>query len=188
VNRSTILVVDDNLLNIKLLRDLLEGEGYSVHVAYDEAEALGVLDEELIDLVISDVLMPNSDGYQLCNEIRQSEKFQEIPIIIYTATYTSPCDERLALDLGADKYLRKPAKPAELLRVVGEALALEPRTPIAILPEFEVLKQYSKRTSYFSSAPRNCGQHIQNYSMSSSIVRRLCILSGSSQSRLPYRL
>jgi PAS domain S-box-containing protein len=145
VNRSTILVVDDNLLNIKLLRDLLEGEGYSVHVAYDEAEALGVLDEELIDLVISDVLMPNSDGYQLCNEIRQSEKFQEIPIIIYTATYTSPCDERLALDLGADKYLRKPAKPAELLRVVGEALALEPRTPIAILPEFEVLKQYSER-------------------------------------------
>jgi PAS domain S-box-containing protein len=92
--------------------------------------------------------MPHMDGYRLCYELRRSERFRELPFVFHTATYTTPDDEKLSLDLGADAFLRKPADlheiRATLRRVTARAKA-PPPPPAAALPEADVMRQYSDR-------------------------------------------
>src|SRR5690242_19114395 len=117
-----ILIVDDIPTNLKLLRALLEAEGMQVSSAPDGIEALSILYRQPVDAIISDNLMPRMDGYRFCYEVRKDKKLQHLPFIVYTNTYTSPADEKMALDLGANKFLKKPASTAailEALRVAG---------------------------------------------------------------------
>jgi len=142
-----ILVVDDIATNRKLLRITLEAEGHDVLEAADGVEALQILDRETVDAVISDVLMPNMDGFRLCHEIRQSERLRALPFVIYTSTYNSPEDVKLAQTIGADKYLTKPAPAAAVLgalREVTETKAEWPARPAPAGHESYVLKQYSQ--------------------------------------------
>jgi signal transduction histidine kinase len=118
---SPILIVDDNAINRKLLRAQLEVEGFAVFEAADGLEALEVLQRELIGAVISDILMPNMDGYRFCREMRKSEQFRAVPVILYTSTYTALDDRELAATVEADKYLTKPATTADLLKALEEA-------------------------------------------------------------------
>ncbi|HXH37349.1 MAG TPA: response regulator, partial [Thermoanaerobaculia bacterium] len=145
MRRLTILVVDDQPINLKLLRAQLEGEGHTVVEASHGAEALAVMDRTTVEVIVSDILMPVMDGYRLCYEVRRSERFRELPLIIYTASYVSPSDEKLTLDLGADKYLRKPAPVEEIMRAIGEALSSPRRQPAAATDTADVLKEYSAR-------------------------------------------
>ena len=139
----TILIVDDLPINLKLLRAQLEGEGHSVVEAHNGVEALAVLDRRKVDVIVSDILMPVMDGYRLCHEVRKSERFRHLPFIAYTSTYVSPSDEKLSIDLGADKYLRKPAAVGELMRTIEEALANPGRRPTAVFDQTDVLKEYN---------------------------------------------
>lgn len=109
-----ILIADDNPTNRKLLRVVLEAEGAEVVEVTDGAEALAALQGALIDVVISDVLMPNKDGYELCFELRKADAFRHLPFIFYTNTYTSASSEKLAYEFGADGFIKKPAS-AELI-------------------------------------------------------------------------
>jgi len=143
-----ILIVDDHLINLKLLRAQLEFEGHAVFDAHDGVDALALLQQECqrVDLVISDILMPRMDGYRLCHEIRKHVRLHDLPVIIYTSTYTSPGDEQLALDVGANKYLTKPAPVEMIVAALQEVIAqshVEPRG--AGLGEVEVLKVYSEQ-------------------------------------------
>ncbi len=140
-----LLVVDDNVINQKLLRAQLEAEGHRVRQAANGLEALAVLEREPVDAVISDILMPRMDGYRLCFEIRTSERFRHLPVIIYTATLTSTSDEQLCRDLGADAYLRKPVPIHELLRAVRAALAGERPRPQPAFDAAHVLEEYNER-------------------------------------------
>jgi two-component system cell cycle sensor histidine kinase/response regulator CckA len=141
-----VLVVDDDAINRKLLRVTLAGAGHEVVEAVDGIEALKTLRSGGFDAVISDVLMPGMDGYRLCLEMRRSEGLKDILFIIYTSTYTSPSDERLASSVGADKFLTKPAPAQEILDALEEAKSTEHpgRKPRQPLPELEVLKEYSE--------------------------------------------
>jgi PAS domain S-box-containing protein len=139
----TILIVDDLPVNLKLLRAQLEGEGHTVVEAHNGVEALAVLDRQKADVIVSDILMPVMDGYRLCHEVRKSERFRHMPFIAYTSTYVSPSDEKLSIDLGADRYLRKPATVGELTRAIEEALANPGRRPIAVFDQTNVLKKYN---------------------------------------------
>src|SRR5882724_1712908 len=112
---STILVVDDTAQSLKLSRDVFEIAGFNVITAMDGKQALRVLDEKKVDLVVTDILMPNTDGHPLCYTIRTTEKLKDIPVIIYSATYTSISDEEMAMEMGADKFIRKPAPMDELI-------------------------------------------------------------------------
>lgn len=141
----TILIVDDVPLNLKLLQSQLEAEGYVALTASNGLEALELLEREAIDTIISDILMPGMDGYRLCYEVRSSERYQQIPFIFHTATYTSPADEKLCFDLGADKYLRKPASVRALLQAISETEDSQRRQPTATLSGNEVLREYSER-------------------------------------------
>ncbi len=145
MNSLTILIVDDIAINVRLLRAQLEAEGHVVLCAANGVEALRVLERETIDVIISDILMPEMDGYRLCYEVRRSARFQNTPFIFHTATYTSPADEKLSLELGADRYLRKPASVEQLLRAITEVPASPRRRPTASLAGMDVLKEYSER-------------------------------------------
>lgn len=143
-----ILCVDDSAAILKLLRSAFELEGHRVLLAAHGAEALAILEREPVDVVLSDILMPHMDGYRLCYELRRSERFRALPFVFHTATYTTPDDEQLSLDLGADAFLRKPADlheiRATLRRVTARAKA-PPPPPAAALPEADVMRQYSDR-------------------------------------------
>jgi diguanylate cyclase (GGDEF)-like protein/PAS domain S-box-containing protein len=143
--RLKILIVDDILTNLKLLRAQLEAEGHIIFEAHDGVDALTVLEGQPVDVVISDILMPRMDGYRLCHEIHKQANLSHLPIILYTATYTSPGDEQLALHMGADKYLKKPAPVEILVAALHEVLTRPPsarHTPAA--EEKVVLKEYSE--------------------------------------------
>lgn len=116
----TILIVDDGESNRFILREQLEQLGYATCEAADGVEAIAVLERRPVDLVVSDILMPRMDGYRLCQEIRQRADLRRLPIIVYTGTYLSGEDRKLALRSGADRYLMKPATLADLRRVIHE--------------------------------------------------------------------
>lgn len=140
------LIVDDNATNLKLLRVQLAAEGHSVVEAANGIEALRVLARESVDGIVSDILMPEMDGFRLCLEIRKQEKLSALPFIFYTSTYSSPQDQQLAKTVGADSYLSKPAPTSVILRALDEAAQkTSPRiaAPATQHDESYVLKQYN---------------------------------------------
>lgn len=142
------LIVDDKLENRYLLRMLMQGHGFETTEAGNGAEALTEARRQAPDVVISDLLMPLMDGYTLLREWKADATLAGIPFIVYTATYTEPKDEKLALDLGADAFILKPSEPEPFMQRVQEVLAQAqagmppPRTPV--LGEEAVLKTYSE--------------------------------------------
>jgi len=137
------LIVDDIDINRMVLRVAFEAEGHTAIEAADGIEALDILAREDIDAVLSDILMPRMDGYRLCHEIRTSARLRDVPIVIYTATYTSQSDENLARSLGADRYLKKPAPFQTVLTALREAIAMPRTAPRSeAWQEVEVLKEY----------------------------------------------
>jgi signal transduction histidine kinase len=144
-----ILVVDDLEDNLYLLRVLLESQGYTVESARNGAEALEKARLAPPDLVVSDILMPVMDGFTFCRQWRADPQLAPLPFIFYTATYTDPRDEKLALKIGADVFLTKPAETDELLgalsRLMDPAATARPvRATAPVQEEDGVLKQYSE--------------------------------------------
>ncbi len=142
-----VLIVDDNATNLKLLRAVLEAEGHTVSAATDGVEALATLARDKVDAVISDILMPRLDGYGLCYEVRTNPRLRHLPFIIYTATYTSPSDEKLSLDLGADKFLRMPTPAKAIAGALAEVMQAPRRVPKPIeqSQELPLMKEYNDR-------------------------------------------
>ena len=144
-----VLIADDNDASCKLLRAILEADGHAVVVAADGHEALNLLKTCPVDAIISDLLMPNLDGFRLCREIRRDSRWHKIPFICYTAIYCSLDDEKLALDLGADAYLRKPSSKGTILNTVRASMErirarTGPPRRKAAHAELDVLHEYSR--------------------------------------------
>lgn len=141
-----VLIADDNAINRKLLRVLLEAEGHRIVEADNGVAALKVLEHHNIDAVVSDVLMPEMDGFRLCYEIRKHARFKTLPFIVYTASYTSALDEKVALQFGVDRFIRKPASSAEILKNLLEVTSdkAQRRTDLGVFEETSVMRQYSE--------------------------------------------
>lgn len=114
----TILVVDDEELIRNVIREYLENEKYEVLEAVDGEEALKMVSNHKIDLIILDIMMPKKDGYTTLKEIK---KEKNIPIIMLSAR-SEEYDKLLGFDLGIDDYLTKPFSPRELLARVKAVL------------------------------------------------------------------
>ncbi|MEX1196248.1 MAG: response regulator [Pseudohongiellaceae bacterium] len=126
---STVLVVDDNADNQYYLEKLLSANGYRVVTAEHGEEALQQAGISPPDLVISDLLMPVMDGYTLLRHWKEHQMLATVPFIVYTATYTEPEDEQLALELGADAFLVKPAEPEVMLELLRDVTSRAPANP-----------------------------------------------------------
>ncbi len=118
-----ILIVDDIPDNRVLLRGLLESRGYRVEEAANGLEAFDRARAEPPDLIISDILMPEMDGFALCRIVKSIEKLRHIPFVFYTATYLNQHDEDLGLWLGASRYIHKPQEPKPFLDMIDRVIA-----------------------------------------------------------------
>lgn len=128
-----VLVVDDVAYSRRALRSVFFAAGYSVLTADDGQAALEIVGRELPDLVVTDILMPRMDGFQLCRAIKTNQRTARIPVIFYTGSYNEPADKDLGLGLGAAAYLVKPLEPRELIAQVTRAIGkptpeLQPRS------------------------------------------------------------
>ena len=142
-----ILIVDDQEEYRGLLRFTLQAEKFETLEAADGLEALEALKTAVPDAVISDILMPNMDGYSLCRAVRADAALKNIPFILYSATYVSPADEKIAAECGADRYISKPAVGASIIEAVRALTSAAPakRRSAPLAPsEREVLKQYNE--------------------------------------------
>ncbi len=104
--KKTILLAEDTLTTAMLEKNILESVGYAVVIARDGKEALEKASQEKFDLVISDVLMPRMDGFELVTRLRREKNYKEVPIIIVT-TRESDDDKRRGMEAGANAYLLK---------------------------------------------------------------------------------
>ena len=109
--RDSILIVDDDVEIRALLHDYLERNGYRSIAVADGAGMFRVLDDEQIDLIILDVMLPGADGLTLCRDLRTRS---DVPVIMLTAR-GEDTDRIIGLEMGADDYLPKPFNPRELL-------------------------------------------------------------------------
>jgi len=118
---KTILIVDDSESIREVVSFTLENEGYKVLVAVDGKDALKFLDGTLIDLVITDLHMPELDGIGLIKAIRNMPNYQRIPILFLT-TESQAAKKMEAKDAGATGWIIKPFVPAKLIAALNKVL------------------------------------------------------------------
>lgn len=113
-----ILVVDDEKEIADLIEVYLKNDGYQVYTAYDGADALKYIENIEMDLVILDVMLPDTDGFRICQKIREKYFY---PIIMLTAK-VEDADKIMGLTIGADDYITKPFNPLEVVARVKTQL------------------------------------------------------------------
>ena len=147
-----ILIVDDVEANLYLLRVLFLNAGYEILEAENGKVALEVMETAEVDLIVSDILMPVMDGFELCKIWQSDERLKKIPFIFYTATYTEEKDRKFSLDLGADLFLVKPMESYNLLREIEKVLSQQSMKNNVIveesastMPDSAYYEEYSSR-------------------------------------------
>ena len=118
---STVLVVDDDPVILKLLEVNFEMEGFTVLVAHDGEEGIEVARNNQPDVVVSDIMMPKTSGLELVIALKGDASTRDIPIILLSAKAQN-ADVRTGLDAGADDYVTKPFEPLDLVDRVNRLL------------------------------------------------------------------
>jgi PAS domain S-box-containing protein len=130
-----VLIADDKEESRRLLRALLQRQGYEVEEAVHGGEALIKAHRNPPTLIISDLLMPVMDGYTLLRRWKADAQLKGIPFVVYTATYTDEKDERLARDMGADDFILKPSEPEPFAARIREVMHRAERGGPAVVRE-----------------------------------------------------
>ena len=121
-DQPSILVVDDNPLIVNIVKSLLLTEQYRVFTSSDGGEALSVLENKKVDVIVCDVMMPHMDGYELHQAVRGKADLAHIPFIFLTALGDA-IDVSRGKEMGADDYITKPFDPKDLLSIVKGKVA-----------------------------------------------------------------
>jgi DNA-binding response OmpR family regulator len=147
-----VLVVDDDVKTVELVRLYLNRDGYQVLTAYDGIEALRLARESCPDLIVLDLMLPDIDGFEVCRALRHES---DVPIIMLTARTTDQ-DKLTGLGLGADDYVTKPFSPKVLVARVGAVLRRLPgeRGPEEI-ERGELSMNFTKHEAWFAGRPLN---------------------------------
>jgi len=114
----SVLVIDDERGFCDVVTVILESQGYQVHQAYDSQEAFGLLNETTPDLILTDLMMPNIDGFALIRRLRETPNWAEIPVVMVTA-HSEPEIQESAMEAGAVGFISKPFSASELRNTVG---------------------------------------------------------------------
>lgn len=121
-HQATILYVDNTAVNLHLMCSTLEPFGYKVITVKTVAEAIRTAQQIPIDLILSDVHMPNLDGYDFLKLAKGDAKLREIPFALISATMRAEEDRNTAMGLGAVKFIPRPIEPEALLSVIEDCL------------------------------------------------------------------
>lgn len=117
-----VLIIEDNDLNLKLFKDLLEAHGYQTIETKDGAKALDLIIEANPNLVLLDIQLPNVSGIDIIKQIRGNEKTKEIPVIAVTA-FAMHDDEERIIDAGCQAYVSKPISIISFVELIQKYLA-----------------------------------------------------------------
>ena len=131
---DSILIVDDDPEIRRLLVDYLARNGYAAHPARDGREMKQTLERQTIDLVVLDLMLPDSDGLTLCRDLRAKSAQSSIPVLMLTAR-GEETDRIVGIEMGADDYLVKPFNPRELLARIKSILRRTRSLPPNLRPE-----------------------------------------------------
>ncbi|MEN9487537.1 MAG: hypothetical protein RIR56_1226 [Bacteroidota bacterium] len=118
-----ILIADDEHKIVMTLEYTFRKNGYEVFIARDGSEVLELLKEEIPDVILLDVMMPNVDGYTTIQEIKKQEKLKNCKVVFLSAK-TNPADIEKGLQLGADAYVTKPYSIKKLTQQIDELLEI----------------------------------------------------------------
>ncbi len=126
MSKKTILLVDDEPdLTIVLKQNLLM-EGYDVEIAYNGVEAIEKVKAKIPDAIVLDVMMPEKDGFEVCSELKNDDRYADIPIIMLTAVSDHVSSTQYShahgMDMEADDYLAKPASPEQIIESLESLL------------------------------------------------------------------
>ena len=122
-DKKSILIVDDNIELIDFVKEYLEPKFMKVYTAYNGKEALDTISRNSIDIVVSDIMMPEMDGYELCRTIKGDIEHSHLPIILLTAMNEETC-KRLGYKMGADAYISKPFETETLYEIIKSKLKI----------------------------------------------------------------
>ena len=114
---KTILIVEDNELNLKVFNDILQAEGYNTLKSKDGLNILAIMEEKHPDLVLMDIKLPIYSGFEIIKNIKLNKKIIDIPVIAVTALAMSG-DKQKILDAGFNDYITKPVSLKELLLTI----------------------------------------------------------------------
>lgn len=146
-----VLVVEDNKKDRLLLSKIVLTNGFDVSEAGNGYEALEKVETEPPDIIISDIMLPEMDGFMLIRKIKGKETTKNIPFIFYTKTFVSDEDQELGFSLGAARFLKKPLKPGELLCEIDSVLKEHKPGKLKSagheITDKEYLKKYSAQLS-----------------------------------------
>lgn len=120
-NKIEILVVEDSLTQAEQLKFILKKKNYKVTIANNGVQALEYINKSMPDLVVTDILMPQMDGYQLCERIKEDDRLKHIPVILLTSL-SDPCDVIKGLKVKADNFITKPYNESFLLSRIQHML------------------------------------------------------------------
>lgn len=134
-----VLIAEDNDNDRRLLSLNLKYYGWQVLEASNGYEAFEIAEKDKPDLIISDILMPKMDGFELLWNLKQRDETKSIPFIFYSAVYTGEKDKRLAKALGAEAFLEKPQEPEELFNKIVSIVEDCKLKKSANLPNMEIL-------------------------------------------------
>ena len=161
-----ILVIDDLSENVFMLQDRLEHEGYKVLTAYNGKSGIEKAQNELPDLILLDVMMPDINGFEVCKTLVNDSRTSDIPIILVTAK-TDAEDIKEGLESGAYDYIKKPINKIELLARVKSELKLSNAN--------KLLVEVEKRNTFFATvvtANHKIKQPLTLISLSSAAIKR----------------
>ena len=145
--KMKILIVDDDDICRNFLERILLNQGYRVEGVQNGAQALELAAKSPPGLIISDILMPEVDGFELCRRVKTDDRLRSIPFVFYSAVFVAKEDERLAMKLGASRFLVKPMELDKFVQMVRDVIGEHqqrklpvPDRPLADLPELERLQ------------------------------------------------
>jgi len=140
-----LLVVEDIPDILNLLEATLKFKGYRVVTARNGEEALEALQKERPALIITDILMPKMDGFNLVHRLRINPETRTIPVVFLSATYVAPEDKSFAHSIGVNRFIEKPVDLVKFLPIIERILAQGENVPIPSLSEAEFYEGYRKR-------------------------------------------
>ena len=122
---KSVLVVEDNELNMRLFCDLLDAFGYETHMCRDGAKAVEIARQELPNLIIMDIQLPEVSGLDITRWIKDDPELTHIPVLAVTA-FAMRADEQRVREAGCEGYLSKPIQMTSFLRAVDELIGGQP--------------------------------------------------------------
>src|SRR5690606_35447440 len=133
-----ILIAEDDENSRLLLEAILLSLGHTVLCAADGKQAWQMAQDGQPDLVITDILMPGMDGFELCRRLRRTDTLKQMPIIVYSATYVDRRDEQMALAAGPNRFIVKPIVPTAMVRQIEELADERPAPKESLYSESEL--------------------------------------------------